>query len=305
VSLTIKLIRSLQLPDFPSGSSINFHCDKLYVIGDDATHVLVLDSDHRPSNFIRLVEGTEKRIPKTDKLDLEGSTIVTVDGSDTLLIVGSASHRNRDCIVTVGLQGQFPQSLKSPVFCTTATFITRLTREGITEVNIEAVTLIGSKLLLGNRGNATNPQNHLIVTTENFWTHQETADLHIIKLRVPEGKGGHLGLSELCYLSANDLLFLTLSSENTPNAFDDGEIGDSYLAAIRDISTKLDAKEVMIDDLINLSDADPTFKGHKIEGICVETTGDGSAFLHLVSDNDMGESTLFKTQISLQHLNRS
>jgi hypothetical protein len=298
VNVKIKLIKSLHLPGFPSGSSINFYHDRFYIIGDDSTNILVLNKQYEHLNSIHLFDHPEKRIPKVDKVDLEGSTVIKSDGVDSLLIVGSASRKNRKRIIKVPLTnpGEAPNELEHSVI-KTKDFVKRIKNQGIEEVNIEGVTIAGTRLLLANRGNRTNEQNHLFLTTDNFWEHQHTADLQIIKLDLPTQQSGNPGLSEICYLGDLDILLLTLTSENTTNAYDDGEIGDSYLGLIDHASSRLKEGHLMIDVLLNLTEADPKFKAQKIEGVCVEATDKDSIVLHLVSDNDLGESTLFKVQL--------
>jgi len=71
---TIQLLKFLLLVDFPSGSSINYYDNKLYLVGDDATHILILDNDYRKVDSIKLFDNLEKRISKSQKTDLEAST---------------------------------------------------------------------------------------------------------------------------------------------------------------------------------------------------------------------------------------
>ena len=300
VSARVNLVRSLHLPDFPSGSSINFHDDKFYVIGDDSANVLVLDGDYRQLHAIHLFDHKEKFIPKVEKVDLEGSTVINSEGTNWLLIVGSASRKNRKRIIKLSLEnsGERSSQAQYSIF-KTKNFINRIKGQGIENINIEGVTLVGSRLLLANRGNRTHPQNHIFITSGNFWEQQDTAELEVMALHVPGLRGETLGLSEISYFQKHDILFLTLTSENTANAYDDGEIGDSYLGVIKNASTQLENREFKIDELLNLTEADSRFNGQKIEGICVEASVGDAIAIHLVADNDCGESTLFKIRLEI------
>src|SRR6187402_3566118 len=93
VNPTIQLLKFLLLTDFPSGSSIAYHNDKFYLIGDDASHVLILDLNYSEIDSITLFNHPEKRIPKSEKADFEASTIVQVDNEPYLLVSGSASRQ--------------------------------------------------------------------------------------------------------------------------------------------------------------------------------------------------------------------
>ena len=97
----IELVKSLLLSDFPSGSSINYHDGKFYLIGDDSTNILLLDTDYQKIDSVQLFDYPEKRIPKSDKIDLEGSAIIEIMGKDHLLILGSASGKNRKRVILI------------------------------------------------------------------------------------------------------------------------------------------------------------------------------------------------------------
>jgi hypothetical protein len=57
---------------------------------------------------------------------------------------------------------------------------------------------------------------------------------------------------------------------------------------------------IMLNGLANLVDINPEFKGEKIEGICVEWSKEAELLLHLISDNDCGDSKLFKLRMLLK-----
>jgi hypothetical protein len=295
----IQLLKSFLLHEFPSGSSITYRNERFYVIGDDATHILVLDSEYQKLDSIHLFDYAGKRIPKADKTDLEGSVVLTVGGEDHLLIVGSASRKNRKRIILIPFTSSgLNLNSHNSSFYKTKAFVKRIKADDIEEINLEAVCLVGKHLILGNRGNRSQQENHLIVTDPDFWEHQDDATLITLKLLLPEMHAKELlGISELCYLSAMDLLLITLTSEATDNSYDDGAIGNSHLGWIRNASTKLKDKNITVDGIVDLGAVDPIFKNEKIEGICAEIITSADATLHLISDNDSGESRLFKISV--------
>lgn len=296
----IQLIRSLLLSDFPSGSSINYHNGKLYLIGDDSTHILILNCEYEQVDSVHLFDHSEKRIPKVDKIDLEGSAILeTGDGARQLLIVGSASRKNRKRIILIPFSNMdLDFTTHTHTIHKTKDFVKRMKSAGLEEINLEGVSTVMGDLILGNRGNRASQNNHLIITDQNFWERQSEAKLFIRKLVIHDRYAGTmLGLSELCYIKELDILLITLTSEATSNAYDDGAIGDSYIAILEKAAAKLNADEVLITDIVNLADIDPGFKNEKVEGICVEHIAGNEITLHLVSDNDAGESRLFKVRM--------
>ena len=108
-----------------------------------------------------------------------------------------------------------------------------------------------------------------------------------------------IGVSGLYYVEEKDLLLFTASEEDTPNALDDGKISDSYLGFIEKFSAKMEDKTITPNQLIKLSTINKIFIKQKIESVCVEKITGDEMILHLVADNDNGESRLFKVRMIL------
>jgi hypothetical protein len=289
-----ELLKSVVLPDFPSGSSINYYNEKLYIVGDDANHILILDKDYQKIDSILLFDHPEKKIPKDEKTDLEASSFIHIKGEPYLLVLGSASKKKRKKVILVPFAEDALNFSGSQFYVhDSKEFIARLKLNGVEEVNLEGATVTGSNLLLGNRGNRANPENHLIITDKDFWERQQESALSVLRLVLPAGEE-RLGVSEMCYVESKNMLLLTLSSEGTDNAYDDGIIGNSHLGWANNITHKIDRSEIVLDGLIDLCSVHESFRNEKIEGVCVEATTGDDFILHLVSDNDCGESKLFK-----------
>jgi len=291
----ITLIKTLLLSHFPSGSAINYHDGRLYIIGDDANELLILDNNYNHVTAIKVFNYKHKRIPKAQKPDLETSVILDKSGQQHLLALGSAATKERETAILFNL----PPDKHKPHQISYTPFINRL--KALPEINIEGAAVTGKYFILSNRGNETNPINHFIITTPDFLEQQETAPINIVKLTTPAVIQGFAGVSELCYAEKEDILFITLSSEATGNAYDDGAIGDSYLGWIYDISKKITDPEISLDGVVNLSESDPAFKGEKVEGVCISGRSDNGWILDLVADNDKGASRLFRVKVVLDN----
>ena len=289
----ITLLKFLLLSEYPSGSAISYYNDQLYIIGDDANTLLVLDSNYQQVLTVPFFQYEEKRIPKAQKADLETAVILDTDGRKNLLALGSAATRERELIVMYPLDTANSQ----PTYIPYTSFIQRL--QQIPEINIEGATLARNHFILSNRGNESNPVNYLIITTPDFWTQQEHAPIHISKLHIPFTLPGFAGVSELCYIEQEDVLLVLLSSEATGNAYDDGAIGDSYIGWVNHFSQQLTVGDISLDGITNLSEVDPAFEGEKMEGICLAAVKNNEWYLHLVADNDKGESKIFYIKMAL------
>ena len=258
----------------------------------------MLDTLYNQQSLIHLFDFPEKRIPKKVKADFEASTIVHIDGEDYLLVLGSASRPNR----TKGIL--FPLKERTIAKSQIVTvdyqqFIDRLEAIDPGKINIEGSTVINSQFMLGNRATRKNPVNKLIITADDFWKDQGNASILVSTLRLPTKQETIIGVSELCYVPFHDRLLMSLSTEGTDSSYEDGAIGDSYLGWINDTSSKIGRSVIEVDGLINLSECNSAFKGEKIEGLCVEMIANNEMTLHFVSDNDKGESTLFKVKALL------
>jgi hypothetical protein len=160
--MKLKLLNNTILSNFPSGSGIEFFDDRVYLVGDDAKELLLMNKRWKEKERISLFSSTEDRIPKKQKADLEATALVFIEHIPHLLVLGSGSLEPRNKAVLMNLQN------RELSFIDLTIFYSRLQNSGLTDLNIEGATLINNRLVLANRGNKKNPSNHLIVTDTLF-----------------------------------------------------------------------------------------------------------------------------------------
>jgi hypothetical protein len=68
-------IVSKTIAHYPSASGIEMVNNEMYMIGDDANHLLIVDSNFNIIDSIPLYSFSDKRIPKAVKADLEAMTV--------------------------------------------------------------------------------------------------------------------------------------------------------------------------------------------------------------------------------------
>lgn len=289
-----EFVSSVQIKklDYPSASSVEYYSSKLYVMGDDATNLLVLDTTLNLLDSIPIVSYPGRRIPKDIKPDLEASAIISNQSSTALFLLGSGSvSPQRNSGWRYLLESKTLDSLQS------GAGYELIKQSGIKQLNIEGACFIGDSLILANRGNKSYPKNHLIITDENFWR-QLDSSFQIKEIITGENDTSSFkGISGLCYSKLNDQLIMTVSTEDTKSAYEDGTIGKSYLWIINNISTKLNSKPISVDRIIDLEEIDPRFKAQKIEEAAVIEETKNIIRLTLVADNDDGSSSIFKMSI--------
>ena len=275
--------------DYPSASSIEFHEGKLYLTGDDATKLLVLDTNLNIVDSIPIISYPENRIPKDIKPDLEASAL----NGDNLFLFGSGSlspYRNFAWKHNLKAKDNDSINLES--------LFLKIKELGIEQINIEGACFVPGKLILVNRGNKGYPHNHLIIIEEKFLDNDNSFQTFIIPLAPQKDTASFNGVSGLSLSRESDQLIMTVSTEDTRNSYDDGAIGKSYLWIIDNISTKINDRALGTKKVIDLENTDSRFKGQKIESATVIRETDKLFYLALVADNDDGSSTVFKMSIT-------
>lgn len=277
------------LPDYPSASAVEYVNGKLYVMGDDATKLLVLDTNFNAVDSIQLFDYPGNRIPKNIKHDIE-SMILSADSSKLLLIGSGSVSPYRDSIFTVDLVSR--KNEVNPI----TDFYNLVKRKGIKELNIEGAARIGHSFVLSNRGHLSWRNNHFIFAS---WFVPEEPTMSIARVKNISDSSSFQGISGLAYSIRNDALIMTASTEQTTSSFEDGTIGKSYIWIIKKLSSAIDKAELSPDIVIDLEEIDPVFKGQKIESVTILNETKEILRLVLVADNDIGSSSIFKLNIKI------
>jgi hypothetical protein len=279
-----------KLPAYPSASAIEYAKGSYYIMGDDATHLLVLDSNFVTTDSIPVFPFPEKRIPKNSKPDIEAMTWVS---PGQLLLAGSGSLdtiRNQAVL--------FNNKDRQLTFLRLDTFYHRLKQNGLPELNIEGICSIPGNIILSNRGHKGSPQNHLIFTSRNFWEQQTQSPIAVIRIGTNPDSTVFNGVSGMTYVSGGDKLILTISTEDTRSVYEDGAIGKSYLWIVDNISSKKKWSCINPDRIIDLDATDSRFKGQKVESVTLLKETSHFIQLTIAADNDDGSSTLFRLDVS-------
>jgi hypothetical protein len=280
------------LTDYPSGSALAFMDSRLYLVGDDAPTILVMDEQLAVKGKIRIAENKETRVPKKIKQDLEAMAVIRSGKSSSMLLIGSGSlapYRNFCQVISPGSIYKSTYDLGK--------FYSRLRDEGIREVNIEGAASIPGGIVLASRGNKGFPRNHLVITGPSFYKQPDSASITVSRVGTNSDTAIFNGISGLEYAAGSDKLLMTVSTENTYNSFSDGAIGKSYLWIINDFSTRKRISHINPDRVIDLEQLDTRFAGHKIESVCILKETRKELLLVLAADDDKGQTLLFKLRL--------
>ncbi len=282
----MKLSEVKLMPGYPSGSALAVWKDKVYLMGDDATYLLVMDLQLNPIDTIKLQED-KGRVAKDIKRDYEAMSVVKHQGKDYLLLMGSGSLQPyRNYLLLLNLEDHHIEETDlSP-------FFDRIRQAGIKEINIEGLSLAGDRVILSNRGNNAYPFNHLVITGPGFWGDPSSAPIRLVPL-TQQGKE-FSGVSGLEYSASSHRLFLTVSTEYTYDSYNDGSIGKSYLWVLNNPALSSSKGLPMEGEIYDLEAIDERFIGYKIESVAILSETEMQTELLMVADNDDGGSALFK-----------
>jgi len=275
--------------DYPSASSIEYYDGKLYLMGDDATKLLVLDTNLNIIDSFPVISYSGNRIPKDIKPDLEASAL----NGDNLFLFGSGSlspHRNFAWKYNLKTKDNDSINLE-PLFI-------KAKELGVEQINIEGACFVSGKLLFANRGSKGYPHNHLIIIDEKFLDNDSSFQVSIVPFAPQKDIASFKGISGLCYAKESDQLIISVSTEDTKSSHEDGAIGKSYLWIVNNISAKIIDKALGTKRVIDLEYIDSRFKGQKIESATVIKETGNLIYLALVAENDDGKSTVFKMSIT-------
>lgn len=272
------------LPRYSSASALAWHEGALYVMGDDAPTLLVLNKKLKEKEQRRVFDDTTQRIPYGVKPDLEAATLLTLGNNITLWLFPSFSAPNRNTSVKldIGRSGATPELLTLAPFAT-----------GRSTTNIEGAEIINNQLLLANRANSLSP-GHFLFGFDLSKQIIPAAPERTYAVQLPATKE-IVGLSGMFYLKKWDWLLLTVSTEVAATATRDGRIGPSYLAIVEKVSQQLSAgTELVADTLLPLAQVLHADTPMKIESVTATRVRQRKAELVLAADNDNGTTHLFR-----------
>ncbi|KEO74919.1 hypothetical protein EL17_04380 [Anditalea andensis] len=288
--MNFKLSEITTLENIPAASGIGIHEKHMLIIGDNSPYLYLLDHTAKPLSKIPIYpldNYKDGEIAKSIKPDFEALELVKGKVDDEVLIFGSGSKSpQRDIFIHVTLAEQ-------PVIKTynLVSFYNQLRDNKILrgyELNIEAVALYENKLMLFNRG-----KNLIFIYDyEEFLRFLNSKAPYpppsVKELELPKINGFVSGFSGATVIPETSTLIFTTSVEDTPNAYDDGEVLGSFICMI-----DLDRLDEGVKHFL-IEDRNQPMK-IKVESVTVlNKISESKIEILLVTDSDGGESLLLK-----------
>ncbi|MDO6392029.1 hypothetical protein Q4E40_17975 [Pontibacter sp. BT731] len=314
--LTMKAVitQTLHYDNLPSASGLEMLGDHYYAVGDDSPYLYRLDKNFRMESQEAIFDTTgfgNGRIPKDEKVDLEGITLLQHQGKPYLLMMGSGSAPARRKAYLYNICGDDICREGAGVHGAKTVDLDKLYQQleqeadtlGGSLLNIEGVAAGHGKLYLLQRAIGTG-QNVLISYRLSefipFLLGETSAQLpqpELAYFRLPGLKNLQAGFSG-AYVH-DDKLFFTASLEDTSDAYADGEVLGSYIGYIPfSWVGKQDTLQIPTTQILQ-ADGNP-YTG-KAESLVVQKReGKGKYKLVVVSDDDKGGSELLEVLLSVE-----
>ena len=285
---TIEKITPLPKSLYPVSAIEHFN-KTLMVIGNNATHILLLNTDHKILDSLSLFDYLDTKELKDLQSGMQATAVIKIESYNVLLILGSGQPK--DYKTDVWLL-PFKSKNYSKIFQSTYAipdFYKRLKKAGVASINIDGATQLGNRILLANAGTGKNP-NQLINTEFDFWNKGVTADFNLINLTLPDNS---LLVSGLEYDDGNDMLiFSATPKENKNNSA-------PYIGCLFEASKKIKQKEIKPDAWLNLTQLSEQLAIQSMQSVCVEQQATkGKTRLHLCVNDKEGKAFVAKMEIT-------
>lgn len=286
--MKFELLEQKILNNIPSASGLVKHRDSYYVLGDDSPYLFKLNSNCEVVGRIPIVAHEQReRIPKREKHDFEALEMIS---ENEIVGFGSGSlspQRDSMIKITIGNEATF-QTFSLTSFYSDLKVLEVL--QG-SELNIEAAAFHEDQLHLFNR------RKNVIFSLSfpDFLSAIENGSAFPPVLtsafELPEIYGIEAGFSGAA-VTASGKLVVTCSVENTPNAYDDGEVLGSFVG----ISSGVKNGIFETFSWTRINSEEPL----KVESITVEREILNTEIaLVLVTDSDGADSLVIKGTLSL------
>lgn len=287
--MKIEILSSKVIDGVISASGLVKAGNKYYVISDDAPYLYTLNSNYEVVDqhpIITLESPFLSRIEKAIKPDFEALDIV---GDNEIIAFGSGSKSpERDVFLRIFINGK--AEVKEYQISEFYTHLKQLKVMQNRELNIEAVAYKEGQLYLFNRG-----QN---VVFKFFYEELISYFDGKISFPIPKTKLFHLpdisgiraGFSGAIALKKHPYIIFTASVEDTPNAYDDGEVLGSFVGILNIGGDFFSSKIQTV--------LFPTVEKLKVESVVVKKEDvHGEAYIVVVTDDDYKDSLIIDCKI--------
>lgn len=297
-NLHLELLETSVLDNIPGASGMANNDQYIFVVGDNSPYLYLLD--HAGNQILTTAiystdEFRDGEIIKSLKPDFEAMELKSGKEHDEVIIFGSGSKSpNRDIFVQVTLSEE--PIVKSFSLISFYNQIRSMDIMRGHELNIEAVALFENKLFLFNRSNNLIfefPYDAFL----NYMNRESKFPIPVVsKLKLPSIGNIEAGFSGASIIPGTNTIIFTASVEDTPNAYDDGDVLGSFICTI-DLDQLNDPEK--LNSILIEKIKEPW--QIKVESVSIlNKISDRELEIVMVTDSDGAESLLLKGKLEIR-----
>lgn len=279
------------LDSIPGASGVAVHKSNFYIVGDNAPFLFEISLDGKLSErhqIHSLEHYKDQQIIKSLKPDFEAMELIEFNSEKEILIFGSGSKSpERDVFKRILPDRNF--ETQTFVISNFYKHLKDLEILQYFELNIEAVAENEGEIYLFNRG-----KNLIFLFNyQKFLKYLEgkgdIPEINVKEVELPQIKGLQAGFSGATVIPASRWMLITCSVEDTPNAYDDGEVLGSFVG-IMDLN---DLESGLVNSY--LLDLEEGISEVKVESIAVsKVISEREVEIVMVTDSDGEDSELLR-----------
>lgn len=230
--MTLEILGSKIIKGVISASGMVKSGDKYYVVSDDSPFLFTLDRNYNVISKLPIIpidNPLTSRIEKAIKPDFEALDLV---GENEIIAFGSGSKSpERDIFLRIFIHGK--EEVKTYQISEFYEYLKNLEIMENRELNIEAVAYKDSRIFLFNRGQNVVFSFNYKELISYFEGHSPIPLPKTSLFELPKLNGIQAGFSGATALQNHPYIVFTASVEDTPNAYEDGEIIGSYIGILK------------------------------------------------------------------------
>ncbi len=281
----------------PSASGIVCKGENIWMIGDDVSSLFELDKNNEIKNSyqVSFMNRQENgRLLKSIKPDFESMDFF----DDKLIMMGSGSKKiSRDTAVIFDFKTReiLAKASFRPLF---NHFLVIGGFDSLQSINMEGITSDEKYFYLLHRGNICGKNIVFQIKKDELLTYIDEGKIPEVLFHyfdLPKIDGYFSGFSGACITPNQKYLLYTSSVESTNDVYHDGEVLGSFIGIIPMHGENAWQSNVSYPVLKN----DSVLKT-KLESICVKSQDGNRLNLVCVSDNDNGESGIYRILLDLE-----
>jgi len=264
--------------DFPY-SGLEVFDNRLYFVASNGEEILQTDSKWNTEDKLPVKAGAEhSSVNNTISISKESKNA-------SFLLFGSGAGEADSAVLKMSLKSKETESIDLSVFRS------RVKDLGMEHFVVLSVTTVNDKtVLLAQNGES----RAFIITDNNFYKKQDSADIQLSQLQWEEGKENTIIPAAIHYSYKNDWLIVTGEKHEAGDPVSSTEI---FIGIVENAFRKIDRKRIKVNEFLSLAIKDEAPNNLKIKSIVAQEDKENKLKLHMIRSNEAGMTSLIKFRL--------